>query len=58
MNNIINGKLLQLLSGIDKSKLEEASRMIGNMSKDDLNNLVNLIGNNVNNNNNNNNNNN
>lgn len=57
MNNMLNGKLLQLLSGIDRNKLEEASRMIGNMSKDDLNNLVNLIGNNVNNNNSNNNNN-
>ena len=58
MNNIFNSKLLQLLSGMDRSKIEEASKMIGNMSKDDLNNLIGLLSKNINNNNTNNSNNN
>ena len=57
MNNVFNSKLIKLLSGMDRSKIEEASKMIGNMSKDDLNNLVSMLGNSINNSNNNNNNN-
>ena len=53
MSNILNSKLLQLISGMDRSKIEEASKMIGNMSKDDLNNLVNILSKNINNSNNN-----
>ena len=57
MNNVFNSKLITLLAGMDRSKIEEASKMIGNMSKDDLNNLVSMLGNSINNSNNNNNNN-
>ena len=49
MNNILNSKLLELLGGVDKSKLEQVSNMVKNMSQEDLNNLVNMLG--VNNNN-------
>ena len=41
----LNSKLLEMISGLDKSKLEQASRMLGNMSKEDINNLVSLLGN-------------
>ena len=48
-NNIMGSKLLELLSGIDKSKLEEASKVLSNMSKDDLNSIVSMLGKNMNN---------
>ncbi len=48
MNNMLNPKLLQLLSGLDRSKIEEVSKVIGNMSKDDLSNIVNMLGKNIN----------
>lgn len=41
---MLNSKLLGLLSGVDREKLEQVSNMISNMSKEDLNNLVNLLG--------------
>lgn len=44
MNNMLNSNLLNLLSGVDKDKLEQVSNMVRNMSKDDLNNLVNMLG--------------
>lgn len=44
MNNMLNSKLLGLLSGVDKEKLEQVSNMISNMSKDDLTNLINMLG--------------
>ncbi len=50
MNNMLNSKLLELLSGVDKDKLEQVSNMVKNMSKEDLNNLTNMLG--INNNNN------
>jgi len=51
MNNMLNSKLLELLSGVDKSKLEQVSNMVRNMSPEDLNNLTNMLGmNNTNNN--------
>ena len=56
MNNMFNSKLMQFLSGMDRNKLEEASKMIGSMSKDDINNLVSMLSNSMNNTNNNNNN--
>lgn len=48
MNNILNSNLMSLLSGVDKNKIEQISNMVRNMSKDDLNNLVNLLGSNGN----------
>lgn len=42
-NSNINSKLAELLSTIDKSKLEQASRMIEKMSSDDLSNLVGML---------------
>lgn len=52
MNNMLNSKLLELLAGVDKSKLEQVSNMVRNMSPEDLNNLTNMLGMNNNNNNN------
>ena len=50
MNNMLNSNLLNLLAGVDKEKLEQVSQMVRNMSKDDLNNLVSMLGgNNLNN---------
>ncbi len=48
-NNIMNSKLLEILSSIDKSKLEEASKVLSSMSKDDLNGIVSMLGKNLNN---------
>ncbi|MBR1883489.1 MAG: hypothetical protein IJ809_00825 [Clostridia bacterium] len=48
-NNIMGSKLLELLSGIDKNKLEEASRVLNSMSKDDLNSIVSMLKNGSNN---------
>ena len=42
-NQMLNSKLMELLSTIDKSKLEKVSRMVENMSSDDLSNLVGMI---------------
>lgn len=50
MNNLLNSKLLELLSGVDKSKIEQVGKMVNGMSKDDLNNLVRMLSNNTNNN--------
>ncbi len=47
-NDMLNSKLLELLSSIDKSKLEQVSKMVQNMSSDDLNNLVGMLNNNIN----------
>lgn len=44
VNNMLNPKLLELLSTVDKQKLEQVSNMVKNMSKDDINNLLNLLG--------------
>lgn len=48
-NNLLNSKLLELLSTIDKSKIEQVSRMVQNMSSDDLSNLVGMLNKNFNN---------
>ncbi len=45
MNNMLNSKLVDLLSNIDKTKIEQVSRMVQNMSSDDLNNLVGMLSN-------------
>lgn len=44
MNNILNSNLLNLLAGVDKEKLNQVSNMVKNMSKEDLNNLVGMLG--------------
>lgn len=44
MNNMLNSKLLNLLAGVDKNRLEQVSNIINNMSKEDLNNIVNMLG--------------
>lgn len=44
MNNMLNSNLLNMLAGVDKQKLEQVSNMVKNMSKDDLNNLMNMLG--------------
>ncbi len=49
MNNMLNSKLMELLSTIDKSKIEQVTRMVQNMSSDDLNNLIGMLGKNTNN---------
>lgn len=50
MGNMLNSKLLELLSGVDRSKIEQVGKMIGGMSKEDLNNLVGILNKNMNNN--------
>lgn len=45
MGNMINSKLLEMLSGVDQSKLATLSNLVGNMSKEDLNSLVGMLGN-------------
>ena len=47
-NSFLNNKLLELLANIDKTKLEQVSRMVQNMSSDDLSNLVGMLNKNVN----------
>lgn len=49
VNNILNSKLLELLSGVDKTQLEQVSNIVKNMSKDDLDNLTRMLGINTNN---------
>lgn len=51
-NNMINPKLVELLSTIDKSKIEQVSKMVQNMSSQDLNKIMNMLTNNNNNSNN------
>lgn len=43
MNMMLNSKLLEMLSTIDKSKIEQVSKLVQNMSKDDLNNLISML---------------
>ena len=44
VNNMFNSNLLNLLAGVDKEKLEQVSNIVKNMSKEDLNNLVGMLG--------------
>lgn len=44
MNSMLNSKLVELLSTVDKDKIEQVSKMVQNMSSDDLNNLVGMLG--------------
>ena len=43
---MLNSNLLNLLAGVDKEKLDQVSQIVKNMSQDDLNNLVRMLGNN------------
>lgn len=45
--NDMNCKLMELLSSIDKSKIEQVSKMVQNMSSDDLQNLVGMLNKNM-----------
>lgn len=47
-NNLLNSKLLEMLANIDKKKIEQVSRMVQNMSSDDLSNLVGMLNKNIN----------
>lgn len=47
-NNLLNSKLLEMLANIDKKKIEQVSRMVQNMSSDDLSNLVGMLNKNMN----------
>ncbi len=42
---MLNSKLMDLLSKIDKSKIEKVSRMVENMSSEELSNLVGMLSN-------------
>ena len=44
MNGMLNSKLLELLGTVDKNKLEQVSNIVRNMSKDDMSNLMNMLG--------------
>ncbi len=44
MDNMLNSKLVELLSTIDKTKIEQVTKMVQNMSSEDLNNLVRMLG--------------
>lgn len=48
INNMLNPQLMKMLSGIDKGKLDQVTKMVNNMSKDDLNNLVRMLSKNSN----------
>jgi len=43
-NNELNQKLVEILGGLDKAKLEQVTKMVQNMSSDDLNNITRLLG--------------
>lgn len=44
MNNMLNAKLLELLNTVDKNKLDQVTNMVKNMSKDDMSNLMGMLG--------------
>ncbi len=43
-NNELNQKLMGVLGSLDKDKIEQVTRMVQNMSSDDLNNIAKLFG--------------
>jgi len=47
---MLNSKLLELLSGVDRSKIEQVGKMVSGMSKEDLSNLVGMLNKNMDNN--------
>lgn len=43
-NNELNQKLMNVLGSLDKDKLEQVTKMVQNMSSDDLNNIARMFG--------------
>ncbi len=43
-NNDLNQKLMNVLGSLDKDKIEQVTRMVQNMSSEDLNNIAKLLG--------------
>lgn len=43
-NSELNQKLMSVLGSLDKEKIEQVTRMVQNMSSEDLNNIVKLLG--------------
>lgn len=43
-NNDLNQKLMNVLGSLDKDKIEQVTRMVQNMSSDDLNNIAKMLG--------------
>lgn len=43
-NNELNQKLMSILGNLDKDKIEQVTRMVQNMSSNDLNNLAKMFG--------------
>lgn len=43
-NNDLNKKLMDVLGSLDKEKIEQVTRMVQNMSSDDLNNIAKMLG--------------
>lgn len=43
-NNELNKKLMGVLGSLDKDKLEQVTRVVQNMSADDLNNIAKMLG--------------
>jgi hypothetical protein len=48
-NNELNKKLMSILGSLDKEKIEQVTKMVQNMSGDDLNNIAKMFGINTNN---------
>lgn len=44
VNDMLNSKLMGLLAGVDKEKLNQVSNMIKNMPRQDLENIINMLG--------------
>ncbi len=43
-NNNMNKKLMDVLGSLDKEKIEQVTRMVQNMSSEDLNNIAKMLG--------------
>ncbi len=43
-NNELNQKLMSMLGNLDKDKIEQVTKMVQNMSSNDLNNLAKMFG--------------
>ena len=43
-DNNINKKLMDVLGSLDKDKIEQVTKMVQNMSSDDLNNIAKMLG--------------
>ncbi len=43
-NNELNQKLMGMLGSLDKEKIDQLTKMVQNMSSDDLNNIAKMFG--------------